>query len=98
MPTPAQRRRIEHANADADRVEQAAEQLRHDAIQGGYAGLRGEYSGLAMSAVLRGLALHWRHMPPALQADTLRVAHYILDGPDGRHDPRATPGGRTAPG
>lgn len=93
------RQAAEQLRADRDRIAAGAKHLRHLGAQGGYAGLRGEYTAYGLAAVLDQIAITLDRQPGQVRREALAAVGYMLDGPDGKNDPRATgPGTRYADG
>lgn len=81
-------RRRTRLQADRELVVAAARELRHRAVQGAYAGARGQDVGLALAAVMDGVAIHLDTVPVQVRSDVLAAARAIVNGPDGPNDPR----------
>lgn len=84
----SQERAFERRKADADRLYEAAEDLRHSAVQVGYAGFRGTYVGITFATLLEDVARSLDRMPDHIRNTALRAAEHQLDGSDGPNDPR----------
>jgi hypothetical protein len=77
---------------EKDQLQRGARELRRVARQDAYAGIRGDFTANALAALLESVQLHWTELPVSIRSDALAAARYLLDGPDGHHDPRPSAG------
>ena len=80
MPDEHDRSRIEVDRADRTLIQQAAAQLRHDAIRAGYAGMEHKHLAFALALVLDELARHLRDLRPEVRAQVLAGARMLSAG------------------
>ncbi|MDN5916917.1 MAG: hypothetical protein L0I76_17730 [Pseudonocardia sp.] len=86
-------RAADQLRRDRDRLTQLGVELRHAAVQGSYAGWRGQDVGFCLAALVDSVMRSLDQMPTPVRRDALAAAAAVLDGPDGPDGPRARPGG-----
>lgn len=93
-----QERAARKLRADRERLTAAAVEMRRAAAQAGYAGWRGTDHGFALAALVDSVTRALDQVPGPVRRDALAAAAFLLDGPDGPHDPRAAGRARRSDG